>query len=117
VALLTEAQALDAESVPLLEAWLDRTPPRLARRGRPPPPPAAHGQLTRAEALDILGLAEGADEAAIRAAHRRLMQAPILTAVAATGSPPASTGRGTRCWAERLGQGAQALGRRITMSW
>jgi curved DNA-binding protein CbpA len=30
--------------------------------------------MTREEALDILGLEEGADEEAIRAAHRRLMK-------------------------------------------
>ncbi len=30
--------------------------------------------MTRAEALEILGLAEGADAEAIRAAHRRLMR-------------------------------------------
>jgi curved DNA-binding protein CbpA len=30
--------------------------------------------MTRAEALAVLGLAEGASEADIRAAHRRLMQ-------------------------------------------
>lgn len=77
VALLGEAQALDAESVPLLEAWLDRAHPdwreAAAPPGSPPGPPGA--TLSRAEALEVLGLAEGADEAAIRAAHRRLMQA------------------------------------------
>jgi curved DNA-binding protein CbpA len=30
--------------------------------------------MTRAEALSVLGLAEGASEEQIRAAHRRLMQ-------------------------------------------
>jgi DnaJ-domain-containing protein 1 len=57
--------------VALLEAWLDRTDP--AWREEPPPAPAA-GPMTRAEALAVLGLAEGASEADIRAAHRRLMQ-------------------------------------------
>lgn len=75
VALLTEAQAMDAESVPLLEAWLDRAHPDWREEAAAPPPSSASAQLTRAEALEILGLAEGADEGAIRAAHRRLMQA------------------------------------------
>jgi curved DNA-binding protein CbpA len=30
--------------------------------------------MTRAEALEVLGLAEGVNEEAIRAAHRRLMR-------------------------------------------
>ena len=73
VTLLGEAQALDAESVPLLEAWLDRAHPDWREAAAPPAPPGA--TLSRAEALEVLGLAEGAEEAAIRAAHRRLMQA------------------------------------------
>lgn len=73
IELLADCQAFDAESVPLLEAWLDRTDPDW--RDAAPPPQAPHGgRMTRAEALSILGLQEGADEAAIRAAHRRLMQ-------------------------------------------
>jgi hypothetical protein len=35
-------------------------------------PAPSQGGMSRAEALDVLGLAPGADEAAIRAAHRRL---------------------------------------------
>lgn len=37
-------------------------------------PPARSGRMTRAEALSVLGLKEGAGEAEIRAAHRRLIQ-------------------------------------------
>jgi hypothetical protein len=69
-ALMAECAAEDPESVPLLEAWLDRAQPDW-REAAPPPD---DGPLTRAEALAILGLAEGASEAEIRAAHRRLMR-------------------------------------------
>jgi hypothetical protein len=71
LALLQECQAADADSVALLEAWLDRTHPDW--RSEPAAEPRS-GAMTRAEALEILGLAEGADEDAIRAAHRRLMR-------------------------------------------
>jgi hypothetical protein len=72
--LMADCAALDPESVPLLEAWLDRTDPEW--RSEPPPArPSSSGPMTRAEALSVLGLQEGASEADIRAAHRRLMQA------------------------------------------
>jgi hypothetical protein len=69
--LLEECRATDPDSVALLEAWLDRTHPDWRAE------PAAESRsaaMTRAEALEILGLAEGADQDAIRAAHRRLMR-------------------------------------------
>ena len=69
--LLQECQAADVDSVALLEAWLDRAHPDW--RAEPAAEPRS-GAMTRAEALEILGLAEGADEDAIRAAHRRLMR-------------------------------------------
>ena len=69
--LLQECQAADADSVALLEAWLDRAHPDWRAEPAADPRSAA---MTREEALDILGLAEGADEEAIRAAHRRLMK-------------------------------------------
>ncbi len=71
--LMAECAAQDPESVPLLEAWLDRSQPdwrEAAGQGRP----GSDGPLTRGEALEVLGLAEGASEAEIRAAHRRLMR-------------------------------------------
>ena len=71
LALLQECQTADADSVALLEAWLDRAHPDW--RAEPAAEPRS-GAMTRAEALEILGLAEGADEDAIRAAHRRLMR-------------------------------------------
>lgn len=71
LALLQECQAADADSVALLEAWLDRAHPDWRAEPAAEPRSAA---MTREEALDILGLNEGADEDAIRAAHRRLMK-------------------------------------------
>ena len=69
--LLEECQVADIDSVALLEAWLDRAHPDWRAEPAAEPRSAA---MTRAEALEILGLAEGADEEAIRAAHRRLMK-------------------------------------------
>ena len=65
--LLADCQAEDMESVPLLEAWLDRVAPDW--RGPEVAP------LDRAAALALLGLVEGASEVDIRAAHRRAMRA------------------------------------------
>jgi DnaJ-domain-containing protein 1 len=73
--LLAELAAEDAEGVPLLETWLDRAHPEWRAEARAAPPSrAAGGRMTREEALDVLGLQAGADEASIRAAHRRLMR-------------------------------------------
>jgi DnaJ-domain-containing protein 1 len=41
--------------------------------GGSPPRPPPRGAMSRAEALKVLGLEEGASEAEIRAAHRRLI--------------------------------------------
>ncbi|RAU20189.1 hypothetical protein CU669_19740 [Paramagnetospirillum kuznetsovii] len=41
----------------------------------PPPPPDSSTVMTPAQAYEILGLAPGADEEAIKEAHRRLMRA------------------------------------------
>jgi hypothetical protein len=73
--LMAELAADDAEGVPLLEAWLDRAHPDWRDAATAMPPPRARsGRMTREEALEVLGLEPGADEAAIRAAHRRLMR-------------------------------------------
>lgn len=76
-------RADDEAAVPLLEAYLDRLMPdwRAAEaassgtrsNGSGGNTGSAADALTRAEALAILGLAEGADAAAVKAAHRRLM--------------------------------------------
>jgi hypothetical protein len=78
LALLAECRAGDPESLPLLEAWLDRLAPdwREAEAAAPgAAPPGPGGPMGRAEALAVLGLAEGAGEDEIRGAHRRLMRA------------------------------------------
>jgi len=71
LALLADCRGADPESVPLLEAWLDRAAPDWREAEQVPP---SGGPMTRAEALEVLGLTEGAAEAEIRAAHRRLMR-------------------------------------------
>lgn len=65
----------DADSLKVLEAYLDR---RLGadwrNTQRTPPPRGSRTDMTRDEALAVLGLAEGASADDIRAAHRRLIQ-------------------------------------------
>ncbi|RVT97001.1 molecular chaperone DnaJ [Rhodovarius crocodyli] len=62
-ALLADCETTDPESVPLIEAWLDRVHPDW--RSGPP--------LDEAQAFDLLNLSPGATEAEIKAAHRRAM--------------------------------------------
>lgn len=74
--------AIAARAAAVLEAYLDhvgrieaapqaeRTRPRRARAETA----AAGGRMTRQEALDVLGLPADADAAAVREAHRRLVQ-------------------------------------------
>jgi hypothetical protein len=68
--------AADADSLKVLEAYLDR---RLGGDWRnntqhTPPPRGSHTDMTRDEALAVLGLTESASVDNIRAAHRRLIQ-------------------------------------------
>lgn len=78
--LLRECQSEDAQSAQLLEAYLDRVAPGWrgggsdAGGGGPGSAPGGQGPMTREEALDVLGLAEGASPAEIRAAHRKMMR-------------------------------------------
>ncbi len=62
---------------PLLLRLFGRSPPSTmgdgAFRGSPPPPPGG-GRMSRQEAYEILGLANGASRDEIVSAHRRLMQ-------------------------------------------
>jgi hypothetical protein len=88
--LLDDYRIADTQSAAVLEAYLDRVRPDWrgeagaadgdstgegaagGERTRRGPRPA--GAMTRAEALEVLGLEEGADTEAVREAHRRLMQ-------------------------------------------
>ncbi len=77
VALYRQAAAEDQESGRLLEAYLDRTfgtDWRAAEQEREKPrDERGRTGMSRAEALKVLGLQEGASDDDIRAAHRRLM--------------------------------------------
>jgi hypothetical protein len=81
---LPEAQALHAQcaaapdqSRALFEAWIERSRPEWRAQwnsGAGRAPAQTSQKMTRAEALAILGLREGASADDIRAAHRRLMK-------------------------------------------
>jgi hypothetical protein len=76
LSLLAECRLADPDGALLLESYLDRTHPdwRQASASTASPPPAGGAaKMDRAEAARLLGVPEGADEAAIKAAHRRLM--------------------------------------------
>ncbi len=60
---------------PIVWGWLRRADSALLRRAAPRPAPPRRGAMSCAEAYAVLGLAAGASEADIRAAHRRLMRA------------------------------------------
>ncbi len=75
----TQCLAEDQDAVPLLEAYLDRaygTDWRSDFGGGSSTDTGggAEGAMSKSAALDILGLTDGASEADIRAAHRRLMK-------------------------------------------
>lgn len=72
---LREDCARDADSLRVMEAYLDRRLGADWRSARQAPPPSnPRTDMTRDEALGVLGLEEGATEADVRAAHRRLIQ-------------------------------------------
>jgi hypothetical protein len=66
--------ARDPDSLKVLEAYLDRRLGPTWRRAQEPPPRNLRVDMSRQEALSVLGLSEGASADDIRAAHRRLIQ-------------------------------------------
>jgi hypothetical protein len=67
----------DSQSARILEAYLDRVHPRWREdmaRGEEDMKTSPGGRMRREEALEILGLSEGASDDVIRAAHRDLMK-------------------------------------------
>jgi hypothetical protein len=64
----------DADSLRILESYLDRRLGGDWRNTERPPPRAPRTDMTREEALAVLGLAAGASGEDIKAAHRRLIQ-------------------------------------------
>lgn len=82
--LLEEYRIADSQSAAVLEAYLDRVRAEWrdddaggtagAREEKRQRASRRSGSMSRAEALEILGLEEGADAEAVRVAHRRLMQ-------------------------------------------
>lgn len=79
LALLKDCVAANDRSEALLMAYLDRAHPDWRGQGGGQQQyaggaPGAAGAMTRAEALDVLGLEEGASDAAIRKAYRDLMK-------------------------------------------
>lgn len=76
--LLRECRAADADGARLLEAYLDRLRPDwrdefAGQGGQAGESPPRSDEMSADEAYAILGLAPGADAAAIKAAHHRLM--------------------------------------------
>lgn len=72
--LFAYCQAEDADSAQLLESYMQQRFPGEDNFGAQPPPAGNNGDMTRAEALAVLGLGEDASEQEIIAAHRKLMQ-------------------------------------------
>jgi DnaJ domain len=80
LALIADCQRDDPRSVPLIETYLDRRQPDWrdhaagdGERAEQTAASAAASAMDEATAWSVLGLAPGASEAEIKAAHRRLM--------------------------------------------
>ncbi len=71
-----DCRFVDPQSAQLVEAYLDKVHPTWREdlaRAEAQAPRGADGRMSRGEALDILGLKEGASGEDIRKAHRELM--------------------------------------------
>jgi len=71
-----DCRFVDPQSAQLVEAYLDKVHPTWREdlaRAEAQAPRGADGRMSRGEALDILGLKEGASGEDIRKAHRDLM--------------------------------------------
>ncbi len=71
---LHEECGTDADSLRVMEAYLDRRLNVDWRAARQSPPRGPRTDMSREEALAVLGLSQGATEDEIRAAHRRLIR-------------------------------------------
>lgn len=67
-------QLEDADSLQLLESYLEQRFPGENTFEQKPPPPASEGTISRSQALAVLGLATDASDDDIVNAHRKLMQ-------------------------------------------
>lgn len=72
--LLAFCQSEDADSVQLLDSYLQQRFPGETDFGAQQPPPESSSGMNRQEALAVLGLGDNASEQDIIAAHRKLMQ-------------------------------------------
>ncbi|MEW6254503.1 MAG: DnaJ domain-containing protein [Pseudomonadota bacterium] len=78
--ILSLRPSLDAQSLSLIEAYLDRRAPAWREHAEGDTRAGSHGESARGgamseqEAYEILGLAQGASEAEVRRAHRSLMK-------------------------------------------
>jgi len=72
--LLAFCRGEDSDSAQLLDSYLQQRFAGEAPFGQEPPHGDSSGNMDRREALAVLGLAEGASEEDIVAAHRKLMQ-------------------------------------------
>ncbi len=73
LSLLDECRKCDEQSVMVLQAYLDRQYPDWRRNQAGGRHHSADDAMGQEDALDVLGLAEGASENEIKEAHRRLM--------------------------------------------